>query len=828
MSSILNKLLYKGIPALLCILLNGTVLRAQAKPWTHIATGDSTYAALFRGAKADSIKRLIGNAEIVLLGEPTHGEGDVFLLKTEMVRFLHEAMGFNVLAFESGFIDLNMANAALQQGHSMDSVLRNSVFPIWTGSAQFQPLMEYLAKNSSSFQLAGFDPQLTGTYSADLFTDTLRAFIRHYDKAMADKFNWDSFDEVLSYMSDNFDFPPEQAVGSFEQDCKKLLALLSGIRETDAAKAQQRDFLTQALRSTLALAHSYTNRPARNAETYVASDSNPRDRQMADNILYLQRRFKGSKIICWAANTHIANRADLLHNEELKAYYPIGRLLKPVLKDKLCIIGATACTGSYGSWTEAARPVPTPATHSIEALLLQQHTAAGIIDLKTVTGDSSTSSAIEYTPLRGTWSQVFDLLLYVHTTGPSFPFTKVTAQNAQQNTATRPAQSATQQAATDGVATQFMIADAETGAPIPFASIRSNSGHNTVANAQGICSFRIPEGGQDTVQISCIGYQSRRLPVKHLQGTVLLELQEFNSVTVAAAKPDPVTIMQTAIERIPQNYVQTDFNTNCYVRAQSRNGDTVLSDEEYLVLLYAQNGYGSGGNYAGRVQQANIRKAPQYSSGVFMPLTGSSAWINSADLVKTNPVFDGNQLKRFELKLDSIIYQGQEKIFVIRFKARRSSHRVTGNYYVKAYSGTVYIQASDKAIVRVSASWLRDTAILNRFARQYAGRDRQPGYQVFSNILDQETITVTNLYEPAADGRYMIHYGLMNWDYEGKKLVDNSKVHVTSSLLLLTENPMTGAVVPIDRGTAQYRLATVAANPVFWEHYNRPYLNEHE
>ena len=40
-----------------------------------------------------------------MLGEHPYDDGTTFVAKTRLVRFLHEQMGFNVLAFESGLYD---------------------------------------------------------------------------------------------------------------------------------------------------------------------------------------------------------------------------------------------------------------------------------------------------------------------------------------------------------------------------------------------------------------------------------------------------------------------------------------------------------------------------------------------------------------------------------------------------------------------------------------------------------------------------------------------------------------------------------------------------
>ncbi|MFN7689431.1 MAG: hypothetical protein ACK5OP_17015, partial [Sphingobacteriales bacterium] len=40
----------------------------------------------------------VKDKRVVMLGEQTHGDGTTFALKARLVRFLHEQIGFNVLA----------------------------------------------------------------------------------------------------------------------------------------------------------------------------------------------------------------------------------------------------------------------------------------------------------------------------------------------------------------------------------------------------------------------------------------------------------------------------------------------------------------------------------------------------------------------------------------------------------------------------------------------------------------------------------------------------------------------------------------------------------
>src|SRR6185369_4170315 len=50
----------------------------------------------------EPLRATLKSVRVVLLGEQSHGDGNTFLVKTRLIRFLHEQMGFDVLVFESG------------------------------------------------------------------------------------------------------------------------------------------------------------------------------------------------------------------------------------------------------------------------------------------------------------------------------------------------------------------------------------------------------------------------------------------------------------------------------------------------------------------------------------------------------------------------------------------------------------------------------------------------------------------------------------------------------------------------------------------------------
>jgi hypothetical protein len=85
------------------------------------------------GSNADlaPIGRAAGNADIIAMGEGSHGTSEFFSLKDRVFRYLVEHEGVRIFAQETNWTDGENIDAYLQNGHGNLRDLLNATFPVW-------------------------------------------------------------------------------------------------------------------------------------------------------------------------------------------------------------------------------------------------------------------------------------------------------------------------------------------------------------------------------------------------------------------------------------------------------------------------------------------------------------------------------------------------------------------------------------------------------------------------------------------------------------------------------------------------------------------------
>ena len=132
------------------------------------------------------LKKLIGNARIVALGEATHGTHEFFQMKHRLTEFLATEMGFTIFAMEGNLPEAFRIGDYVRTGQgNPEQLVRGLAFWTWT-TEELTNLVKWMRRFNESgkghMQFAGFDMQLPGAAQQNTL-----AFLRKFDPTLASK-----------------------------------------------------------------------------------------------------------------------------------------------------------------------------------------------------------------------------------------------------------------------------------------------------------------------------------------------------------------------------------------------------------------------------------------------------------------------------------------------------------------------------------------------------------------------------------------------------------------------------------------------------------------
>jgi erythromycin esterase-like protein len=127
------------------------------------------------------LKKIIGDARIVSLGEATHGTREFFQLKHRMLEFLASEMGFTIFSIEANMPEAYRLNDYVLNGTGDPAKLLKGMY-FWTWDTQevlemIHWMREFNKSGKGRVQFTGFDMQIP-----DVAMETVRQFVTKHDE----------------------------------------------------------------------------------------------------------------------------------------------------------------------------------------------------------------------------------------------------------------------------------------------------------------------------------------------------------------------------------------------------------------------------------------------------------------------------------------------------------------------------------------------------------------------------------------------------------------------------------------------------------------------
>ncbi|MBR07257.1 MAG: hypothetical protein CMP48_06175 [Rickettsiales bacterium] len=333
------------------------------------------------------IVEMVGDARIVALGEPTHGNREVFQLKHRLVEYLVTEKGFNIFALECPFGEALDINRYVLDGIGDPEKALAGIY-IWTWDTQevlalIKWMRAYNADPSHERKVKfyGFDPQ-DPERGAQLMLDYLMKVDPELEKAVHPE---------LGILSVPFSDPIAMGRRQWIPEEFDSLSLIAIQQVMQAFESKKKAYVKASSQKEYEMAKQH----ARQAEIFILENYNDginysyeRDHGQAENVRWtLDFEGDDSKIITWAHNIHV-NNASKPENPPYPTPRWQGYHLKKWYQDDVKIIGFFYNKGAFTGLDEAipstgyqSFTVDNAKEGSLEHMMVQANLNNAFVDL---------------------------------------------------------------------------------------------------------------------------------------------------------------------------------------------------------------------------------------------------------------------------------------------------------------------------------------------------------------------------------------------------------------------------------------------------------------
>jgi erythromycin esterase len=290
-------------------------------------------------ADLQPLKKIIGTVRVIGLGESSHGQREIFLMKHKLLEFLVEEMGFTVFAIELPWPDALAVNRYVLDGQGdPQEALAGFFYWIWKTEevlAQIRWMRQYNANPAHKKKVKFYGLDITNSWES---ARRLSLYLETVDPPMANQVA-----ETLTVLKQPRVYSivwnyTEQQRSALKQSLRQLLKHVDDNKDACVSASSMQEWV---------VARQHVRYLGQFLE-YALTDNdydgiNIRDQGMADTVKWiLDTEPPGTKIVLWAHNFHIS-----------KNRYPglpfvfLGIHLKQMLGDDYLPVGFVFNEGGF-------------------------------------------------------------------------------------------------------------------------------------------------------------------------------------------------------------------------------------------------------------------------------------------------------------------------------------------------------------------------------------------------------------------------------------------------------------------------------------------------
>jgi erythromycin esterase len=322
-----------------------TWLRGAAVPFDRVDPADNL-------DDLEPLRKLVGDARIVSLGEATHGTREFFQMKHRILRFLVERMGFTAFAIEASWPEANRLDRYVRAGEGDPAELLSGLY-FWTWNTdevlQMIQWMRRYNESGGSVGFYGFDMQFPG-----MAIDNVARFVAAVDRGASTEFA-QRYECLAQYANDATGRSPSPGYGA--QSAAYRDACLQDLRWVqDTLISRQAPY--EAASSPVEWARAVQS--ARVAVQYeeMSSSRRSRDLAMADNAKWILDQLPaGGKIALWAHNGHVSSSSGAT----------MGGALRQMFGQAMVVMGFSFAQGTFNAVGSSGSTYTPLGPHTVSA-----------------------------------------------------------------------------------------------------------------------------------------------------------------------------------------------------------------------------------------------------------------------------------------------------------------------------------------------------------------------------------------------------------------------------------------------------------------------------